>query len=110
MSYHTYNVYIEGEVVDTDTDLIEVKLPLIANTTITEVVVNSIDATFGTATIVVSKFSAPTTDASDIIVSLVTNATWASQSGTLTSNTSFFIKSGTPNGLYGVNVSLNFTR
>lgn len=110
MSVHSYNIFISGAITTTDSDLAQVKFGLPGNVTVSTMVVNSQSDTTDDATIIVSKVSGGSTDASDITVTVSSGATFGEASGTITSNTSYYVKSGTPNGLFGINVTLNFER
>jgi len=105
---HATNVYIEGEIYDTDTDLVTVKLLLPGAITVTNVTVNSIAAATGAATIEVR--NAADGGGNGITVTFTDDAYYAEGSGTLTTSDYFYIRTGTPHGLYGINVCLLYTR
>ena len=101
-----HNVHISGDIVDTNTTLREIELPDITNTTIKKIVVDSIANAAGASTISIEN----TSDASgsNITVTFALGEYHQSNTGTLTTSSSFWIRSGTPNGLADLDIDVHY--
>jgi len=97
---------ISGDIIDANTDLLKFEIPDASNVTINKVSINSLFAATGQATIEVRNSSSGNGDG--IVVTFSAGETYAEQTGSLSLSTYGWIRSGTPNGLGDLNITIRY--
>lgn len=108
MSEHSYNGYLAGDIQDADTDMLVIKLPTPGDVTIDDVYINSLGEPEGGETISIENQAEGA--GSSIEVTFSGGVFYAENSGALTVTEFLWVRIRNIGNLYGLNVSLNYTR
>lgn len=101
-----HTVHVSGAIVDANTDLRQLEIPDPTHATIVKVIVDSMVNAGGAATLSIE--NAASGAGSGITVTFALGEYHQSNTGSLTTSGSFYLRSGTPNGLEDISVTIHY--